>query len=282
MLQNQNVRTLFSRGRVVKCIHFASTAWLVLCVGYIMVLALRQAGFDWWVIFSLSGHSVLVIFLLVSLYLFAIFRGVGKNQKIEVEHLLTSTDYYTVFYIIAPFLGGLTGLVGMAGEHRASQFLLGVALGTLGATFLAWVIVDPVAGLLETLLAPASRKHRAERIAQAKAQRREEQENRERLLKEVLVREELTQRHWQRELRPQAERLAEILARANEADFRRAEQQAVEIGVNAWQQGGLSCMQELRGMTLELCESGHKDSTVVDYIPVWWDGIGNWRSPSLG
>jgi len=281
MFQNKNIRALLNRRRMLKFIHLVSTGWLVLCVGYVMVLALRQAGFRWWVIFSLSGHSALVIFLLVSLYLFAIFRGVGKNQKIELEHPLTSTNYYTVFYIIAPFLGGLTGLVGMTGENRTSQFLLGTALGTLGATFLVWVIVDPVTGLLETLL-PASRKHRAERIAQAKVRRQEEQENRERLLKEVLAREKLTQRYWQKELKPQAERLAEILTTADGIDFRKAEQQAVEIGVKAWQKGGLSCMQELRGMTMELCKSGHKDSTVVDYIPVWWDGIGNWRSPSLG
>ncbi len=282
MLRNSNIRALFSGGRMLKFIHLASTAWLVLCVGYIVVLALRQAGFRWWFIFSLSGYSALLVFLLVSLYLFAIFKGLGSNQAIEAEHLLTSTDYYIAFYIIVPFLGGLTGLVGMIGENRASQFLLGIALGTLGATFLVWVIVDPVAGLMETLLVPVSRKHRAERMAQAKAQRQEEQENRERLLKEVLAREKLTQRRWREVLRPQAERLAEILTTADKIDFRKAERQAVDIGVRAWQEGGLGCMQELRSMTAELCRSRRKDLTVVDYITVWWDGIGNWRSPSLG
>jgi hypothetical protein len=270
-----------SRKRISKLLHLASTAWLVLCVGYILVLALRQAGFQWWVIFSLSGHSVLLIFLLISLYLFAIFRGTGKSQKIEIEHLLTSTEYYIVFYIIAPFLGGLTGIVGMIGENRISHFLLGIALGTLGATFLVWVIVDPVTGLLETLLVPASRKHRTERMVQIKVRRQNEQKDRERLLAEVLAKEELIQRYWQEELRPHAEKLAELLAAADEINFRKAERQAVNIGVDAWQKGGLRCMQELRDMTMELCERNHKDMKFVDYVSGWWDGIGSWRNPSI-
>jgi hypothetical protein len=123
----------------MRLVHFSSTAWFIVCVGYILVLALRQAGFHWWVIFSLSGHSALLIFFLISLYLFAIFRGIGRSQKIEVEHPLTSTNYYMVFYAVAPFLGGLAGDLGMIGESRISQFLLGIALGTLGATFLVWI-----------------------------------------------------------------------------------------------------------------------------------------------
>lgn len=281
MLDGIDIRRLFSRRRILKGVHLMSTVWLIVCVGYIIVLTLRQAGLDWWVIFSLSGHSVIVMFLLLSMYLFALFRGVDKNQKIEIEHPLTSTDYYIVFYVITPLLGGLAGFFGMMGEDVTSQFALGIALGALGATFLVWVIVDPVTGLLETLL-PASRKHRNQRITQARALRRQMQEDRERLLKEVLARERSTRLYWQNELRPYAERLAEILVKADRAGFRSAEQQAVEIGVDAWQKGGLSCMQELRVMTMELCKGGDKDSKVVDYIPVWWDGIGNWRSPSLG
>ena len=82
-----------SHRKALKLVHLASTTWFMLCMGYILVLALRQAGIHWWVIFSLSGHSALLIFLLISLYLFAIFRGVGSNQRIEMEHPLTSTNY---------------------------------------------------------------------------------------------------------------------------------------------------------------------------------------------
>lgn len=272
----------------LKLVHLASTAWFALCVGYILTLALRQAGVRWWVIFSLSGHSALLIFLLVSLYLFAIFREAGRSQKIEVEHPLTSTNYYLAFYIATPFLGGIAACLGMIGENRISQFLLGIALGTLGATFLVWVIVDPVVGLLEMLLPPASRKHRAERLAQAKAQREEKQKARERLLAEVLAKDELTRRNWQEMLEPQAEKLAGLLitnSLLGEAeggiDTKQAEREAVNIGVSAWQIGGLSCMRQLRDMAIAMCKQKSQSETIVDYIPVWWDGIGSWRNPSI-
>lgn len=141
-----------TRHRTLKSIHHAGMAWFILCVGYILVFALRQAGVHWWIIFSVSGHSTLLVLLMVSLYSFALFRGVGRSQTIETEHPLPSTDYYTVLYITTPFLGGLAGCLGMIGVSAIKQFLLEIALGTLGATFLAWVIVHPVAGLLEMLL----------------------------------------------------------------------------------------------------------------------------------
>ena len=186
-----------------------------------------------------------------------------------------------VFYVATPFLGGLTGTVAMIGENRISQFLLGIALGTLGTTFLVWVIVDPIAGLLEMLLLPASRRHRAERLAQAKAQREAKQEAHERLLAEVLAKEQIVQRRLQQVLKPQAEKLAELLT-TNKIDFKEAEREAVDIGVNAWQIGGLSCMRQLRDMTMDLCKKKHQDSMITDYVSTWWDGIGSWRNPSLG
>jgi hypothetical protein len=272
---------LMSHRKALKLAHLASTTWFMLCMGYILVLALRQAGIHWWVIFSLSGHSALLIFLLISLYLFAIFRGVGGDPEIEAEHPLTSTDYYIVFYVVAPFLGGLAGCVGMIGEHRIGQFLLGIALGTLGTTFLVWVIVDIGAGLLEMVLPPSSRRHRAERLAQAKAQREKKQKDRERLLAEVLSKEESTRRGWQEALRPQAEKLAALLA-TNKTNFKQAKREAVEIGVDAWQIGGLSCMRELRNMAIAISRRRSQSRNVVDYIPIWWDGIGSWRNLSLG
>ncbi|MFA5238840.1 MAG: hypothetical protein WC476_03920 [Phycisphaerae bacterium] len=269
-----------SRPKKAKLIHLASTAWFMLCTGYIFVLALRQAGVRWWVIFSLSGYSVLLVFLLVSLYLFAIFRGVSSNQEIEAEHPLTNTNYYAMLYAVAPFLGSLAGCIGMIGENRISQFLLGIALGTLGATFLVWVIVDPVTGLLEMLLLPASRKHRAERLAQAKAQREERQKENERLLAEILAKEQLAHRSWQQLLKPLAEKLATLLA-AKGNNFQEAEREAVDIGVYAWQTGGLGCMRQLRDMTIEIYRKKYQDSMIVDYVSNWWDGIGSWRNSSL-
>jgi len=270
-----------SRQNTLKVVHFASTIWFMVCVGGILVLALRQAGFRWWVIFSLSGHSALLIFLLLSLYLFAVFRGVDRSQKIELEHPLTCTNYYMFFYVVAPFWGSLAGALGMIGEHRISNFLLGIALGTLGTTFLVWVIVDPIAGLVELLLLPASRSHCLERLAQAKAQREKQRRDREHLLAEVLANEESNQRMWQEMLKPQAEKLAGLLT-VNTINFKQAERQAIDIGVRAWQTGGLGCMQQLRDMAIAICKYKYRDLALIDYISGWWDGIGTWRNPSPG
>jgi hypothetical protein len=266
--------------RTLKSIHLASTAWFVLCVGYILVFTLRQAGFHWWIIFSLSGHSTLIVLLLVSLYPFALFRSVGRSQKIEIEHPLTSTNYYMVFYVVIPILGGLAGCVGMIGLSAVKQFLLGVAIGTLVVTFLVWVIVDPVTGLLETLLPASSRKHRAKRLAEAKAEREKKQKDRERFLAEVMAKEESERLCWQKTLKLEAEKLARLMT-TNKIDPEQAEREAVDIGVKAWQIGGLVCMQQLRDMTIDICRQNNQNKAIVDSISSWWDGIGSWRTPSL-
>ena len=269
-----------SQRKILKLIHVASTAWFILSVGYIMVYALRRAGIHWWVIFSLSGHSVLIVFLLISLYLFAIFRGIGGSQTIEAEHPLTSTNYYTALYITIPILGGLGGCLGMVGIPTVKEFFLGVALGTLGATFLVWVIVDPVIGMLEVLLPASCRKHRAQRLAEAKAEREEKQRERESFLAEILSYEESDRLHWQEVLKPHAEKLAGLLT-ADINGFRQAENEAIGIGVKAWQTGGVNCMRQLRDMAIGIYKQKNPDRTIVDYISSWWDGIGSWRIPSL-
>jgi hypothetical protein len=266
--------------RALKLTHLVSTAWFVLCVGFVLVLALHQAGFHWWVIFSLSGHSLIAAFLLVSLYLFALFRGVGGAQQITAEHPLTSTPAYMGFYVAAPLIGGLAGLLGMAGTESLRQFLLGVALGTLGTTFSVWVVVDPVAGLVEMLL-PASRRHRAERLAKIEAERHERQERREKLLAEAFAREEQERRRWEERLQPQAKRLAALLA-ADAKTFAAAGQEALDIGAQAWRLGGLYCMRQLRDMAVAISREKRGEDDTTDYISYWWDGIGDWRRPSLG
>jgi hypothetical protein len=267
-----------STQRTLKSIHLAGTVWFIFCIGYIFVLTLRQAGVNWWIVFSLSGHGLLIALVLISLYLFAIFRGISSSQKVAIEHPLTSTNYYRIFYVMTPLLGAVAGCLGMIGVSSAAQFSLGVALGTLGATFLVWVIVDPLVGLLEMLLPKTSRQHRAERTAAAKALRQSKQQDRDNLLKQVLVKEQLQRRQWRQVLKPDAERLAAILT-ADKTDYEKVECEAVGIGVDAWQTGGLSCMKELRNMAIQLAEQ--KNKSFVDYTGVWWDGIGAWREPSL-
>jgi len=278
--RNRRVAVPISRPDELRKVHVTSTVWFILCVGYILISALRQAGINWWVVFSLSGHGILIALVLVSLYLFAIFRGISSSQKVQVEHPLTSTIHYAVFYVAAPFLGSLAGCLGMIGTNTISQFLLGVALGTLGTTFLVWVIVDPAIGMLEMLL-PATRKHRAQRLARAKAEREKKQKDREHLLAQVLAKEDSDRQSWQEVLKPKAEKLAGLLI-TERTDLKQAELEAVSIGVNAWQIGGLNCMRELRDMAISISRQKNPNKVIVDYINSWWDGIGNWRIASLG
>jgi hypothetical protein len=266
--------------RALRRIHLVSTVWFIACIGYILVVALRQVGLQWWQI-SLSGPPLaLVVFLLVSLYLFALYRVIGEAQKIEVEHALTTSDYYMALYVAAPLLGGLAGILGTVGVTDPTQLLpAGVALGTLGMTFVFWVGIDPVVGMLEMLL-PASRKHRTERLAQAEALRRARQERREHLLAEAIAREERDRQLWQQKLQLQAQRLAALLA-CDVGEFARAEREAVAIGAEAWRLGGLSCMRHLREMALQARQERDGSGTPADYLSYWWDGIGDWHRPSL-
>lgn len=267
------------RRNILNVVHFVSTAWFILCTSYVCAITLRQAGKSWWVIVSLSGYSTLLALLLISLYLFAIFRGVARSQKIQVEHPLTSTRYYMGFYVSAPFLGGLAGMLGMIGEERLSQFVLGIALGSLWATFLVWIVVDPAAGFLE-MLVPSSRKHRLERLASLRAWREEQEKERKNILAEADNRECMEKKRWEQILEPYAEQLAAVLVNG-QCGSKAAEEEAVGIGVRAWQIGGLNCMRELHSMAMELYSNQYEGSTNIDYVSFWWDGIGNWRSPSV-
>jgi hypothetical protein len=271
---------MISAKRALKRIHLAGTIWFMICVGYMLILALRQVGFNWWLIFSLSGHSALMVFLLVSLYMFAFVRGVGNTQHIYLEHPLTSTDYYMGFYVSAPLLGGLAGVLGMSTDvPDIRHFLLGVALGTLGTTFAVWVVVDPLAGLIEMLL-PPSRRYRAQRLKDIDAERRGRHKKREHLLAEAFAREEQERQRWQERLRPHAERLA-VLSISQTLPGEQTEREALRIGALAWKLGGLTCMRQLRDMTLQIVENQQGSGEAVDYISYWWDGVGNWRRPTL-
>ncbi len=62
----------------LKNTHLAGMVLLIVSVAYMLVYALRQAGQSWLLILSLSGHSSVMIFLMLCLYLFAISRGADK------------------------------------------------------------------------------------------------------------------------------------------------------------------------------------------------------------
>jgi len=263
--------------RALKLTHMVSTIWFMACVGYMLVLTLHQVGFKWWLIFSLSGHSAIAVLVLISVYLFALVRDMSGSQQIQVEHPFTSTYSYIGFYVAAPLLGGLAGIFGMIGASDLSRYVMGVALGTLGTTFCVWVVLDPVIGLIETLL-PPSRRHRAQRLAQVELEHKARQQKREKLLADAVTREELERERRRQILQPEAQHLAALLA--EDAPGEHAEQEAVDIGAHAWHLGGLSCMRQLREMAVAIAERKAGHSKAADHIAYWWDGIGDWRRPS--
>lgn len=269
-----------TRKNTLKLVHFISTAWFVLNAIYILIFSLLQSGRSWWVTVSLSGYSVIIMLLLISLYLFAVFRGVARSQKTKIEHPLTTSAYYSFFYDVSPFLGALAGSLGAIGVSRITDYFLVVAAASLWMTFLVWIIVDPVAGLLEMLL-PSSRKHRRTRLARAEAMREKEHLSKERLLAEVEAKEKLHRDRWNNILLPYAEKLASLLVSHQVADecADRIEAEVIDIGVRAWQIGGLNCMQQLHSMAIEVCRQRYQNVKVIDYISIWWDGIGSWQSP---
>ncbi len=82
--------------------------------------------------------------------------------------------------------------------------------------------------------------------------------------------------HWMQTLRPETEKLAVLIA---QADFisNQSETKAVDIGVKAWQTGGLGCMQFIHSIAIDICRKKCRESQIIDYVPFWWDGIGTWR-----
>lgn len=262
----------------LKTLHLVSTVWFMLCTGYVFILALRQTGFNWLVIFSLSGHLSLLVILLVCIYLFVLFRGVEKVPDMQSEHPLTSTSYYMIFYVSMPFMGAFAGLLGIIGEAPLSSYLPAAAMGTIGATFLTWVAIDGITGSVELLL-PKPRAYRLQRLADIRAKKQQEQAQRDKLLDDIFEQEHKNRILWERELAAKAEQLAGLLT-CDDNGWESAQQQAIDIGVDAWRAGGLTCMRQLQNMAFDAYKRSYGARQYIDYISAWWDGIGSWRIPA--
>ncbi len=263
--------------KLLKFLHISGTVWLTVCAGFLLILALRQAGVSWWVVFSVSGFSGVAFLFLLSVYLFAVFRGVTRKQLFQ-EHPLTSSGFYLVFYDACPFLGTIAGLIS-AGAISASaplELLSLAAEGSLVMTFLVWILGDPFLGLFETFL-PASTAARRERLLIEKENRRQREENRRRLLEQIRSLEQNAQTEWTPSLLPLAEKLITAIQEGTPGE--RLRQQAVEIGAYAWQKGQTTCMQHLLGLINRLLQE--KGLSPLPHLAFWWDGIGNWRKPDF-
>lgn len=150
---------------MLKRIHMVATVWFVACVGYLVAVGLRQAGFNWWLVLSLSGYSTSMLLLLICLYLFAFVHGIRGARRSEAEHPLTGTACYMFLYVSIPLLAGLCAAAGIDDARGTSASFIYIATVTLKATFIAWIVVDPLVGLMEMDL-PTSRSHRLARTKQ--------------------------------------------------------------------------------------------------------------------
>ncbi len=263
---------------LLKRLHLVGTLWFMLCVGYLLTLALRQAGFNWWLIFSLSGHSLVIFFLLISVYLFAMFRGGGRSHNIHLEHPLTSTEPYLYFYIGAPFLGTAGGALALDLSRGIMHNCNMITLATFGATLFVWMILDPLLGIFETLT-PTSRHYRQQRQEEIRQERRERQIKRDNILAQVADREDTNRRLWSQELESTARELADLL-NVDAGRYESAGRRAVELGLIAYRLGGIRCMRLLHEMALDQFQRNHPQRRLSDYIIYWWDGIGPWHSPA--
>ncbi|NLH18209.1 MAG: hypothetical protein GX455_16665 [Phycisphaerae bacterium] len=254
--------------QLTKRIHIGGTAWFMLCAAVLLVIALRQAGAGWLLIFSLSSFSALLVLLLVSVYLYAIYRGVIRSFD-PTEHPLTTSPYYVLLYDASPFLGAIAGLLGSIGQAAVIQIIATIATGTLATTFVVWIVVDPILGFVENLL-PAGRHARSQRLAAARADKERLQRENIELLNRVIHAEQQNISDWNRLLDPLADELVRAICGTEDP----RESIAVRIGARAWQIGGIACMRHLHHKV----QGQLKDRDLFDPLPDWWDGIGSWRN----
>ena len=263
------------KSKSLKLLHFFSTALLIASVAYIIVLSLIERGVEWWVIFTLSGPSLVIAFVMTSVYLFAFFKGASRKQE-ALEHPLTSDPFYLVMYDCAPFLGILTGIIGMIGITDPQEYLTGVCYTIFAVTFFVWIILDPALSIAEGLTS-TSKSLRFNRIKVAKEKKQQEQIERDNLLSTVLAKIETNQKQWHDQLAQKPKALIDI-AKSYRLTDRKGECLAVDIGVEAWQIGGQQCMKYLIELTKEELDNTQTNPLYVNHIAYWWNGIGNWNT----
>jgi hypothetical protein len=264
--------------RILKLLHITGTMWLALCAAFLLVLALRQAGVGWWLVFSLSGFSGVAFFFLLSIYLFAIFRGVMRKQMAR-EHPLTTSPAYILFYDLCPFLGILAGLVslGILSVFNLLEILSITAEGTLIMTFVVWILSDPLISVAEGFL-PASAASRRERLTLENQARKKREEEKRHMLEQIQSFDKTSKEQWDHALLPLAGELSEQLISGLPAPDE-IRQKAIEFGARAWQLGGIACMQHL--LRLVNRQISEKKQEPNFYLAFLWDGIGKWRKPPL-
>ena len=258
----------------LKRTHLAGMAILVISVSYMLIVALRQAGQSWWLILSLSGHSTVMVFMLVCLYLLAISKGVARRRRPRHENPLTSSNYYLLLYNASPFLGAFTGVAIAIILDRNGHLVFMAAGGAMLAAFLAWIVTDPLIGLAESLTSK-SRDQRKRRLVKARKVRLQQHDENQILLAQIEEQEQCKAALWKLSLTEDADKLARLIMDAVENNTNN-ETEAARYAVKAWRMGGHTCMRQLHDMTWQRYRDICEQPAEYDYISIWWDGIANW------
>jgi hypothetical protein len=272
----ENTQSSLTAGtQLFKRFHVLGTGWFILCALYLLIIAMLQAGLKWWVVFSFSGYMLIISLFLLNVYLFVIFRGVSRIQN-ALEHPLTTSIYYIAFYDLCPFLGSIAGIICYLTSGLGQNFLTAIPLmceGTLSFTFLVWIVSDPLLGMIELML-PECAHYRRVRIQAAAEEKRQKQIENKKLLENLEKKEAEDRRIWTLELEPLADQAAQILNQS--AQKEKARDIVLRAGARAWQLGGLVCMRYFHQLVRQKISP-----SCPDFVAIWWDGIGNWRTPPL-
>lgn len=260
---------------VFKRLHILGIVWFLLCIAFLFVFSLYQMGYHWWATFSISTYSAVIVLFLMTVYLFAIYKGVVRNSN-SIEHPLTTSPYYVLLYDLTPFLGSIVGLYVASPGQSALLLFSTVAQGTLFMTFMMWILVDSIADLLESSC-PQSVKHRKNRLAVMQEQKRLQALEREKTLERIDLHEKQSHLEWTLLFKPYTIEIAGLLC-GSLGNAQAVQRRIVELGALAWRQGGLLAMQFFYAAILQEVRE-HMTGSSVDFVALHWDGIGNWRKP---
>lgn len=259
--------------KIRKTLHLVSTFWLTATIFYFMVYTLIEIELKWWVLFSLSGYSLLLLLFLISFYIFAIYNGLVRNKEVEKEHPLTRTISYMILYDASPLLGAIASLLAITPCDGWHKNIIILATGTFAVTFLFWIIIDPILNLIEQSM-PQSIKLRKARLESAKLLKQEEQNKQRLMIEELTEYQQNVIQNWNKSLQPLSEELTQLLSCCSNGQNK---SKIVDIGLKAWQIGGVACMQQLANIVLD----DNQVSQNKQRLALSWQGIGEWRTKLL-
>ena len=258
----------------LRTLHVVVTTQFFFAAAVIILYFLFRSAPDLWALFPLSAQGLVLLVLVVLVYAFAVARGV-VGERDRDEHPFTGYYPYRIFYLILPVLGGVGGGILYLLSEGLIEGLLGAALGTVLPACAVWLAIDPLIGIIESLL-PRARHSRRLRKQREKERQRERRRRRDDLIEELKAQRVARLKEQEPFLKDHAVRMAALLADTG-GDLRERADAAGLIGLEAWQTGGPQLMKELARRALALLSEPLRQKSVM-LLDDWWDTVGDGRS----